>query len=317
MKHSILKQLRSKRKESLIDPSVYEICTEIKVEKDVSVVLADACVAGHAWDIGIYAIARAVNAAAAKGAEAVGVRVRLVMPEDLPEEGLKRIVDEMESICGTFDIWLLNLQAEVSSLVTGILVYATALGHMPKEDLLPENEGRKQDIVMSKWVGLEGSLIALGEKRTELEERFQGAFLRQLESLKSQIIALPEIYLARSNGVRVIRQIGEGGILAALWELAEERGMGLHVAGEQFSIRQETIEICEHLLLNPYRMTSAGSLLLLTDDGQRLTQLLKSEGIQSTVLGQMVPGRERVISRRGEIQYINRPEPDELIKIIN
>ena len=84
---------------------------------------------------------------------------------------------------------------------------------------------------------------------------------------------MPEQILAgcrteASGGGRLIsaaRQIGSGGILAALWEMAEISGTGLEVSMEAMALKQETVEICEHFQINPYQMTSAGSYLIATE----------------------------------------------------
>ena len=54
-----------------------------------------------------------------------------------------------------------------------------------------------------------------------------------------------------------MQQIGSGGILAALWDLTEASGTGMKVDMAEFSIRQETVELCEFYRLNPYLLTSA------------------------------------------------------------
>ena len=61
-----------------------------------------------------------------------------------------------------------------------------------------------------------------------------------------------------------MRQIGSGGILASLWELAETVRTGFEIEMPQINLKQETVEICEFYRLNPYLMTSAGSYLILT-----------------------------------------------------
>ena len=51
-----------------------------------------------------------------------------------------------------------------------------------------------------------------------------------------------------------MRQVGEGGIFAALYRLAKEADTGLVVDLKAMPVRQETIEICEYYKLNPYQL---------------------------------------------------------------
>ena len=64
-----------------------------------------------------------------------------------------------------------------------------------------------------------------------------------------------------------MRQVGEGGIFAALYRLAKEADTGLVVDLKAMPVRQETIEICEYYKLNPYQLASTGNILMICDDG--------------------------------------------------
>lgn len=60
----------------------------------------------------------------------------------------------------------------------------------------------------------------------------------------------------------MVKHIGEGGILAALWEVAQETKLGLETDMKTFSVLQETVEVCECYRLNPYQLSSIGSFWL-------------------------------------------------------
>lgn len=44
-----------------------------------------------------------------------------------------------------------------------------------------------------------------------------------------------------------MRQIGEGGILAELYRMAKEEGLGLDLELHNISLLQETVEVCEQV----------------------------------------------------------------------
>ena len=67
---------------------------------------------------------------------------------------------------------------------------------------------------------------------------------------------------------------------AALWEMAESSGVGIEVDLKKMAIRQETVEICEYFHLNPYQLTSAGSVLIFAEDGEKLVEKFQKEGRQ-------------------------------------
>ena len=158
-----------------------------------------------------------------------------------------------------------------------------------------------------------GGASDLEEQEAELSQRFVPAFLRQTKALKRELCPLAALKAAVPY-VSAMQQIGSGGILAALWELSEAVGAGFQVAMEQMTICQETVEICEYYRLNPYQMTSAGAVLMVTNEAQQLLHLLEKEGVRAVRLGMIRDGNARVITSGEEVRYLDRPAADELAR---
>ena len=112
--------------------------------------------------------------------------------------------------------------------------------------------------------------------------------------------------------VSAVRQVGSGGILAALWDLAEMSGTGLEADMRSIRLRQETVEICEYFQLNPYQMTSAGCFLLAADHAEKVIEVLEGAGARAGRLGVARAQNARVITSGEEVRYLDRPAPDEL-----
>ena len=91
--------------------------------------------------------------------------------------------------------------------------------------------------------------------------------------------------------------------------------MGLTVDLKKMSIRQETVEVCEFFHLNPYQLTSAGSILLVVDRGEELVERYQNMGICATLLGRTTRDTARVILGGEEKRFLDRPAPDELFKL--
>ena len=109
--------------------------------------------------------------------------------------------------------------------------------------------------------------------------------------------------------------VEKGGILAALWDMAERYQAGLAVYLRRIPIRQETVEICEALDLNPYELLSGGCALFAADNGNDVLFQLEEAGICGAVIGKVTGGRDRLILN-GEVRsYLNRPAPDEIEKL--
>ena len=107
----------------------------------------------------------------------------------------------------------------------------------------------------------------------------------------------------------------EGGIFAALWELAEASGIGLEIDQKAIPIRQETIELCEVFDLNPYMLISSGSMLIGTEHGNLLVEKLEQAGIHGVVIGYTTEGNDRIVVNGDEQRYLEPPKTDELFRI--
>ena len=273
---------------------------------------------GNDKDIGIYALACAVNDLAAQGAVSFRVSAQISLPLHTPKTRVNAMRNHMkraiQSLC--LPIQEFHVDGGESPAVRIPVVTVAATGTVPKNVIPVQADIRAgQDIVLTKWVGLEGMLRVMFEKEAELERRFAPIFINQIKSCKNEIFALSEIDVAKAIGVSAIRQITDGGIFAALWYLALEAKCGLWLDIKKMSIKQETIEVCEYYRLNPYQLTSAGSMLMVTDHGEVLADTLNKQGIQASVIGQMTDDRDKIIHNGEEIRYIDRPAPDELMKI--
>ena len=95
--------------------------------------------------------------------------------------------------------------------------------------------------------------------------------------------------------------------------------MGIHrvfaVLGTVTGFSTDGIEVCEHFRLNPYQLTSIGSMLMVTDKGEELADALMKEGIKASVIGRLAEGNDKIICNGEEIRYVDRPAPDEIKKI--
>ena len=152
------------------------------------------------------------------------------------------------------------------------------------------------------------------KKEENLESVFRN-FLHQVEEFRETIFAEREIRVAKAGGVSVMRQVGEGGIFAALYRLAKEADTGLVVDLKAMPVRQETIEICEYYKLNPYQLASTGNILMICDDGEALADALRKEETEAAVIGRLTDNNDKIIQNGEDIRYIDRPAPDELMKI--
>lgn len=316
LKRSILKTLQFQREETIIQSSVEEMCYGIEVKEDEQILSTSAALYGNEKDLGVFALAQVVNDLATRGAKAVGVSVHIMLPPYAYESRLKTMMEHIERAGSAHAVQILCAKAEVSPTINKAMVYMNGMGVLKKGELLQSNMGKAdQDIVLLKWIGLEGTFRVMREKEEELSKRFVPTFLNQIQMLEPEIFSEKALFLAKDFGVSAMHQITSGGILAALWEFAESSDVGMEVDLKKMSIKQETVEVCEYFHLNPYQLTSAGSVLIATDRGEELVSKFAEKGIQATVLGRTTVDKARVILGGEEKRFLDRPAADELLKI--
>ena len=323
---SVRRQLHNREKDVLFGPSPWEECSGIEGESGVSFLWADAYTAGNSVHTGYYAVLRAAGELAAKGARASCVSVRILFPPEAEEEDLKAVTAGIEEACSRMDLQVTSLQGETSCAAERIIVLATAAGrfHGKNEQdagltgqigLTGQQKHREtagQEIVFCGYAGLEGMLRILDESDDELGTRFVPDFLRKAKNLVDRLVMPEQILPLFDAGVTAVFQAGSGGILAALWEMAETLNIGFEAAMSEISMKQETVEICEFYRLNPYQMTSSGSYLIVTEDAPKVIEILEKAGARAGRLGVAKARNARVITSGEEVRYLDRPAPDEL-----
>ena len=295
---------------------------------------ADVRCLGVEADIGIpvdiSGMEKAVGVSCGSKGEAFKERVEFRQEKKTAGSIAHGIEKALRSICIKQGIELLGLHITRKPILSVPSITITGMGWRAAEDggsqkigqsgeetyLQRLESGRRDcEIVLTKWVGMEGMLRISGEEEDELRKRFAPVFMRQIHSYEKELFAGKEMEIARAAGVTVIRQIAEGGILAGLWELAKETGMGLDMDMKRMPVLQETIEVCEHFRMNPYQLTSAGSFLMLTEDGGRLTEAMQENQIQASIIGKLIPGKNKLIRNGGDVRYLDRPASDEIYKL--
>ncbi len=316
LKRSILKSLQFHREEAIIEPSIEEMCFGIELKEGEQLLATSAVLYGDEKDLGVFALAQSVNDLATRGAKAVGASVHIMLPPYAYESRLKAMVEHIEQAGSAHNVQIMCAKAEVSPAIKKAIVYVNGVGILKKGELLQSKMGKPdQDIVLLKWIGLEGTFRILREKEEALSKRFVPTFLNQIKGLETEIFSEKALETAKEFGVSAMHQITGGGILAALWEIAESSNVGLEVDLKKMAIKQETVEICEFCHINPYQLTSTGSVLIFTDRGEELVAKLAEEGAAAVVLGRTTVDTARVILGGEEKRFLDRPAPDELLKI--
>jgi hydrogenase expression/formation protein HypE len=313
---SVLREIGHRRDEVLVGPGVGQDCAAVEIGPGEVFVLSSDPITGTVKEIGSHSVYVTANDLAASGAEPLGIMLTIMLPEETEEAQLKEMMRGVEKACEILHMEVMGGHTEITRAVNQPLISLTGVGKMKKEDLITTSGIKPgQDLVVTKWIGLEATSIIAKEREKELLNRFSLAFVEEAKNLDQHLSVLPEARIAVASGAPAMHDITEGGIFGALWEMGSGGDVGLTIDLRSIPIRQETVEICEEFGLNPYQIMSSGSLLIAIDDGEELVSKLQQEGINASVVGKTTAGKDRILRNRGEVRYLDKPQPDELYKI--
>ena len=306
-----------------IHPAIEECCADFSVAAGYTddygepdrIIAAQASSTGDAPMTPVFAMAESVNALVSKGAEVRGVLLSFDLPTWMEEKALENILAEAARAGKEHMLPILNIQVQTIPSLTHMLTHVTAVGCMEGEIETGAAEVKNLDVIIAGPVGMAGSLQILEEKEAELRRYFQQGFLNRLRQHRDEIFAMSAVHMAYTAGAK-IWQAGQGGILAALWNMGETLGVGMELDMKKFPILQETIEVCEQYNINPYLLTSAGTMLFALQGGERLAEKLRQSGCRAAVIGHTIRRRERVLHNGEDIRYLDRPAADEIWKIL-
>jgi len=342
LKRSILKQIKTKREEILNGAAVGEDCAIFSLSEGASVrevkaptqqaqyVLAscmqEAAVAvkaalgaseGSAFPVMTigHLIQKCANNLAVSGATPIAAMITLLLPESIEEADIKELMSQAEAACSVLSMQIAGGQTTVSRAVNAPIAVVTGYGRV-KEGTQHTARAAKpgQDIVVSKWIGLEGTSILAERNREKLLQRYPAYLVEAATGFDSYLSVIPEAATAMKSGVCAMHDASEGGIFAALWELAESAGVGLSVDLKKLPLRQETVEVCECCNVNPYELMSGGCLVMTTEDGLGLAAALQEAGIPGAIVGKITDSNDRILINEDEVRYMDRPKTDEIYK---
>ncbi len=300
------------RKEVVFGPKTGEDCCGISYDNEICVVSSDP-ITGASDDIGYLAVQINCNDIFSSGAEPIGILLTVLLPKNSSEEDLQTIMQGAMRGATELNIEILGGHTEVSAVVTAPLVSATVLGKVNKDGFVSTGGASAgQDIVMSKWAGLEGTSILSHEHTDTLRKcGMSEALIQKGKDMKALLSVGAESKIAVEHGVSAMHDVTEGGIFGAVWEVATCSGLGARLYEEKIPLQEVTKTICEFGNISPFALISSGVLLMVTDDGQALVEKLKNADIPSAVIGELVEGDSVLIKKEGEFPLLE-PQSDAL-----
>lgn len=313
----VFANIKNKRSEVIVDAGVGKDCAVLDYGEYACVVSTDP-ITGASKNLGSLAINISCNDIASSGAEPIGALMTILIPPHATEEDLETIMRDAGREAEKLNIQIVGGHTEVTDAVNKIVITTTVIGRQLMSDVInPKNVEIGDKIIITKTAGIEGTSIIAHELYDDLKTKIDDSLLKEAMGLGEQISVVKEGMIGARIGVNYMHDITEGGVLGAVWEASVAIEKGVHIVKDAIKLEKSTEEITKLLYLDPYRLISSGSMLMIvsTDKLENLTKALEEEKIGFSVIGEVIESGINM-DENGKTVQIESPGSDELYKVV-
>lgn len=313
----IFNNIKLQREEVMVRPSIGEDCAVVDFGEYALVMSTDP-ITGAASEVGRLAVHINCNDIASNGIEPLGLMMTILAPVGTTENEIDEIMKQASSEAAELNVEIIGGHTEITEAVNRIVISATAIGRQLKSNIVKNSGAKVGDrIVMTKTAGLEGTSIVAYDLEEKLSSTLSREIIENAQKMVKDISVVKEGVIAGKIGVSSMHDVTEGGILGAIWEICKASKVGCNIYKDRISIAQETTEICNFLEIDPLKLISSGTMLIIVnpDKEEQLTKKLNESGVSASVIGEIIEEGRYLIEHNEKIA-IQPPESDELYKVI-
>ena len=306
-----MKGSKVKRDDVILRPTTGEDCSAIDLGGEFCILSTDP-ITGAAKDIGYLAVQINCNDIYSAGAEPMGVLLTVLLPPESDEALLEEMMTGAIKAAEERNIEILGGHTEVTDAVCKPVISAAVIGKTRDRKILSTGGAKAgQDVIMTKWAGTEGTAILAKEWEEGLKAYLSEEELKMAREMKNYLSVEKESEIAFEHGATAMHDATEGGILGAVWEVAECSGLGVDVYVENIPVKEETKKICKVMGIDYLGLISSGTMIIAADDGDKLVEKLQETGIEAAVIGKLTEGGKYMLVN-GMRLPLNQPKSDAL-----
>jgi len=300
-----------KREDVIIRPSMGEDCSAVDLGGEICVLSTDPITASGS-NAGYLVVHINCNDAASAGAEPIGILLTALLPEHSTEDDLQAIINGAYKAADELGIEILGGHTEITEAVNKPVVSGTVVAKT-KNRRFVSSSGAKlgQDVIMTKWAAIEGTSIIANDYYEKLISSVSPEVLSEAKLLSSKISVVSEGVIAADFGATAMHDATEGGILGAVWEVAECSNVGVEVFADNIPVLECTKTISKAAGIDYLRLISSGTMIITSFNGEELVKLLKCNGINAAIIGKITASSKSVIYH-GERKELLPQEKDEI-----
>ena len=246
------------------------------------------------WErAGRFAVDVVLSDVAVSGLAPTHLTVSFALPPETSEESFGRVWEAIDAECRDLGVSVFTghtaRYAECSFPWVGA---ATGLAVGDPDDIVrPDGARPGDDLLVTKGPAVEavGLLSTLFADQVDLPAATLSAARARLDETGAVRDALTA---AAAGDVHAMHDATEGGLLGALHEVAASAGVRLNLERDAVPVRPGVRETCEALGMDPWRASSAGTLVVAVDpaDTDRVRTALAEGGTAVGVAGRVEAG---------------------------
>jgi len=117
--------------------------------------------------------------------------------------------------------------------------------------------------------------------------------------------------IASNVGIHLMHDATEGGVWNALVEIATVTKKELRIYEDKLFINRAVKEVTSLVNIDPWSSISEGTMIIISDKGEKIVEALKREGIESAIVGEVKEGDGvTLVKKDGSKQRIEKPAED-------
>lgn len=314
----VFSNIKNKRDEVLVSAAIGEDNGILDFGEYVCVVSTDP-VTGATKGLGRLAVHISCNDISTSGGEPIAVLLTILCPPGTTEESLKIIMEDAAKAASEINVEIMGGHTEVTDSVNRTIISTTVIGKLLKSEMPDHTSISVGDkVVLSKHIGIEGTAILANELEDQLEKYLSKERLQQAKNMSRELSVVKEGITAGRFNAKYMHDITEGGVYGAVWEASKAINRGIRIDKTKIPIKDITVEIANILEINPYRLISSGSMLMVIDEDNynELKAKLKEDHIDLSIIGEVI--EDGIFIKDGEdLKEIAPPESDELYKALD
>ena len=207
--------------------------------------------------------------------------------------------------------------------ISDLIGTCTAYGFVPEAQILTPGGAKPADYLLcTKSIGLE-TVVTFAVTHPALARRLFGSQrARDLaQQIKMQTCVTEALTVAEMGGVSAMHDATEGGLVAALNEIADASQVGFRVDSARLPLSPELLELANHFHLSRAQMlsmSSTGTLLVAVSKSRKdsIINALAEERVDAHVIGVCTENRQRLMEHDGRASEFPRRADDPYAKML-